>query len=829
MAELQNLFLHDTKSEDTYKAINIPVKHKYPVRENPIEHGKRLLLEYARAKKNSEREYTSEQVASIKAKEGYYYDISGLKGKELVIKSLENTSSDIRVCNVRAQQADGEEEIIATIYVPNEKEHIFLNKIKEYANGQTEGKNKPAHDNLVKSIESIDASVVRSLWTDEISLFPDETMKWCEIWLRLQKDDPDILKADFFRLCTCLNIQFKEEALTFPDRLVCLVFASEKELRELLLNCDYLAEFRRAVEPNRFFVNIAPQEQKEWSDELLSRLQIVPSNVSVCVFDTGVNNEHPLLKPFYDEESVHKAMDHMLSASDMHGHGTEMAGVAAYGDLQECLLSQDVVRVHHTLESVKLLGSKENDPDLYGDYSKRAVALAEYAHPERNRAVCLAVTAKSTAKEKDGRPSSWSAAIDAIAAGVDDGTKRLMLISAGNVEPSEINEDHLSYPEANKLHRVEDPAQAWNALTVGASTNLSSIEGGDLKGYQPVTPGGMVSPFSATSFLWSSKWPIKPDILCEGGNMAINEDGNVDSCDSLNVLTTFYRPTERLFTTTNATSAAVAKAAWMAGELMSMYPSCWPETIRALLVASAHWPDHMFEVFCSDRKKKGEVKKLLRICGYGIADLDRAMYCAENAVNMIIEDEIQPFEKRGDYIGFSKMHLHELPWPRDLLLSMGEETVAMKVVLSYFIEPNPGERGFNDRYRYASCGLRFDVNKTGESKEQFVHRVNQQMYDTQPDNDLDRATNDTDRWLIGVKGRTTGSLHCDIWQGTAAELSESNYVAVYPTAGWWKTMNSLKKYNSRVRYSLVVTLSTPNVESKLYTAITNVIGIPIGV
>lgn len=119
------------------------------------------------------------------------------------------------------------------------------------------------------------------------------------------------------------------------------------------------------------------------------------------------------------------------------------------------------------------------------------------------------------------------------------------------------------------------------------------------------------------------------------------------------------------------------------------------------------------------------------------------------------------------------------------------------------------------------------MNKTGKSKEQFVHRVNQQMYDTQPSNDLDRATNDTDRWLIGVKGRTTGSLHCDIWQGTAAELSESNYVAVYPTAGWWKTMNSLKKYNSRVRYSLVVTLSTPNVEAKLYTAITNVIGIPI--
>ena len=515
----------------------------------------------------------------------------------------------------------------------------------------------------------------------------------------------------------------------------------------------------------------------------------------------------------------------MLSPADMNGHGTQMAGIAGYGDLFNCLASKESISISHSLESVKLLGSRQNDPQLYGDYTKRSVALAEYSHPEKNRAVCLAITAESTAKKtEDGRPSSWSAAIDAMAAGVDDGTKRLILVSAGNVQLTEYNGN--TYPEANYIHRVEDPAQAWNALTVGASTSLTTIDSPYLDGYQPITSAGMLSPFSATSRIWDSKWPIKPEILCEGGNAAINAAGSVDTCDSLCVLTSFYRPTERLFTTTNATSAAVAKASWMAAEIMSMYPSCWPETVRALMIASARWSDHMFESFCRDVTKKGEVQKLLRTCGYGIADLDRARYCAENAVNMIIEEEIQPFEKRTGYCGFAKMHLHELPWPRDLLLSMGAEPVEMRVVLSYFVEPGPGEIGFNDRYRYPSCGLRFDVNQTGESREQFAHRVNQQMNTDQP---LDVGTNDTDRWLIGVKGRTTGSLHCDIWQGTAAELSDSNYVAVYPTSGWWKTRRNLNRQDSKVRYSLVVTLSTPSIEAKLYTEISNAISIRIGV
>ena len=38
----------------------------------------------------------------------------------------------------------------------------------------------------------------------------------------------------------------------------------------------------------------------------------------------------------------------------------------------------------------------------------------------------------------------------------------------------------------------------------------------------------------------------------------------------------------------------------------------------------------------------------------------------------------------------------------------------MRVTLSYFIEPNPSQRG-NSRYRYQSHGLRFDVKRPTET------------------------------------------------------------------------------------------------------------------
>ncbi len=72
----------------------------------------------------------------------------------------------------------------------------------------------------------------------------------------------------------------------------------------------------------------------------------------------------------------------------------------------------------------------------------------------------------------DGAPTSWSSEIDQLAAGVsgEKSAPRLVVISAGNT-------DHQTYGQGHYLDRcdhddneIESPAQAWNAICVGAFT-----------------------------------------------------------------------------------------------------------------------------------------------------------------------------------------------------------------------------------------------------------------------------------------------------------------------------------------------------------------------
>ena len=68
-----------------------------------------------------------------------------------------------------------------------------------------------------------------------------------------------------------------------------------------------------------------------------------------------------------------------------------------------------------------------------------------------------------------GTPSSWSAEIDALAAGENDRPKRLFLLSAGNqYDPAAWR----AYPASNRTNQVHNPGQAWNALTVGKKIKL---------------------------------------------------------------------------------------------------------------------------------------------------------------------------------------------------------------------------------------------------------------------------------------------------------------------------------------------------------------------
>ncbi|WP_161533408.1 hypothetical protein [Bradyrhizobium sp. LCT2] len=82
--------------------------------------------------------------------------------------------------------------------------------------------------------------------------------------------------------------------------------------------------------------------------------------------------------------------------------------------------------------------------------------------------------------------------------------------------------------------------------------------------------------------------------------------------------------------------------------------------------------------------------------------------------------------------------------------------IEMRVTLSYFAEPSPGERGWDRKYGYPSHGLRFKVIRPTETLEQFKLRIN--TYDREEDNDEGHA-GETGYWELGTGKPTNGSIH----------------------------------------------------------------------
>ena len=72
---------------------------------------------------------------------------------------------------------------------------------------------------------------------------------------------------------------------------------------------------------------------------------------------------------------------------------------------------------------------------------------------------------------------------------------------------------------------------------------------------------------------------------------------------------------------------------------------------------------------------------------------------------------------------------------------------------------------------------------------------------------------------MGDRQRHRGSLHKDIWRGTAAELASRGFIAVYPAKGWWRTRPAQVRHDLPARYSLIVSIRTPDTDVDLYTPI----------
>lgn len=375
---------------------------------------------------------------------------------------------------------------------------------------------------------------------------------------------------------------------------------------------------------------------------------------AICVVDSGILEGHPLLEP-----AIVGAMSRSFPPTlgspvpsppvTAAGHGTQVAGVALYGDVAGC--------AHAKAFSPKLriINARMLDDDnaLHPDRMPFLRDVVEHVKDE-----CRVLNLSFGLDPHGGFMSVHAAELDALAREFSV----LFVVSSGNV-PATLVGKAVTKPYPNFMLEAQwnvlSPAEALNVLTVGGITPDSDPHP-EKKSRSPVAPKRAPSPFSCAGGL---KGVLKPELVEVAGNMAFDEDLKrlIDNDPGLRVVTTSPQfSSGNLVGFVHGTSFAAPKVAHMAATLLARYPDAGANLVRALLVQSAERPEG---------SETWDKPMAMRLCGFGVPKLDRAMYCRPQRVTLYYEGEIVPDEVK----------IFDVPVPQEFSKTKGRKAITVTV------------------------------------------------------------------------------------------------------------------------------------------------------
>ena len=678
-------------------------------------------------------------------------------------------------------------------------------KAVAYANEETQNGN-PRYRDPVARIEEIAIATIADLSLGEIAVdIADQVRLWVEIWTRRGAESTPAQRqavrkaiADFAALTD--DSRGAIPVFSGPERDVHLVLASGSSLKALPVLLPDAAEVHLA--PTVFPIVLA--EAQDTAGELAAVEQPPRDGVVVAVHDSGVDASHPYISPILlGAESV---VPGALGTADLDGHGTQIAGVAAYSALEDGIAG-GLLRADAWLVAMRLLESKGiagGDPErgvLWAERTTESVMVAESLAEDRLVIHNLSIGADNPRTSKGGR-TAWSVSADVLA--WNGGRGRILVVAGGNADTIT---DPADYPFVNLgPPHLQQPGQAWNVLTVGGYTALGVLTSEDSSmGYPPpLAAPGQLSPHSRSAVVANS--PVKPDIVMEAGNTAPGGGLENPEAQGLSILTlrSTTSGSASLVRRTYKTSPAAAAASNALAQIADSHPNFKPATWRALFVHTARWPAEALAQF-TDRRD------LMRSFGYGVPRPELAMASASNRPIMVYEGSLRPSRHAGakpdreaDFI--------EIPFPEDELYAIGQSDVELTVTLSYFAEPTDNLT----RRAYAGGRLRWDLQGPTETVDGFRARINRVVHEQGVTPGAGSYP-----WEIPSDDRSRGTLQHDYTTVRAADLAGPRLLAVYPVLGWWE--DSRDGWEKDLPYSVVVSADLGEVDLDVHALISAVL------
>lgn len=585
----------------------------------------------------------------------------------------------------------------------------------------------------------------------------------------------------------------------FPDCFVMRASLPFQGLRDIVFNHPHLFE---VTEPD----DIVRLESEEDALDVATYPALEPpvdSAPVIGIVDSGIQEAHPLLAAAVDGTLSISFVPGDNGIADLvhpNGHGTRVAGAALYrggilpGNFQ----------LPFWVANIRVLDNAGNLSELLvpQDYVGKTVA-----HSANSRKSVKVFNHSISSKSGFSKThmSAWATSIDQVSYDYDV----LFVQASGNLflnEPSQntrsVNHylaDGFGYPDylLEDGCRIANPAQSFQALTVGAISPLSWVDGARRSMGGDHHPSGFTSTGPG---IWGS---IKPDVVEIGGCLSLDTGtpptAAFHKLSSLDIVrATVTSPGKLKSQDARGTSIAAPRVSGLLAEIQRLLPDEPALLYRALVANAARWPEWAEE--------SGNPENVIRFLGYGVPIEELALQNNDFRVTLITAGLTE--------IGGSEAHIYRIPIPPQLRQPSEDSLIRLDVTLSYAARPRRSRR--NPR-GYLSTWLDWKSCCKSESFDSFAARIVQEL-DGQTESNaggqIDWMLREQAGWgRIPEAKRSVGTLQKDWAVIHAHELPEDLCIAVKGHKGWDKNSED------KAKYAMAVTIESVGDSISLYSAI----------
>lgn len=724
------------------------------------------------------------------AKERAATDVGGFDERRLIRFSVEKgfNPEDLRRISPEIEFVSQEADEVVVAFVSEAAMESFEARLSTLVRGE-----KVPYKQVLFALKGFDgwSAEDRTGWALQRDGFPetDRFMLDVELWpIEDHRDERD-------RLCQAFETWLRENRIEPLDKvlqpgLLLYRLHCDRERANLLL---HHRDVRTVDLPPRFgldsqLLSIDIQE--------IPPPQEPPENApGIVILDSGLTTGHPLLaSAIGDSQSFLPGHD----ASDEYGHGTHVAGLALYGNVDKAADLRRFIPELRLFSGRILDAQNENPTGLVENQIDEAV---RYFHDEYGCRI-FNLSFGNRNKPYDGRH------LKGLAFTLDRLSRELgvlFVVSAGNVPANQLDGPtwRQNYPDylTSEDWKIIDPATALNVLTVGS---LARYDQSFPSQRYPTDPSELPIARSEQPSPFTRHGPtvggaIKPELIDFGGNWALNTRAGADYIvqRGLGELSTSSQfASGALLGEQAGTSFAAPHVTHLAGRLLAEFSNATVNLLRALLVAHGSVP----KACDSASLVLGDSR--LNVCGYGRVDSTALRRSLENAVTLLTEARIE--NKRH--------HFDEIPIPPDFI-SSGRRLRDVTIALAFTLPVR------STRIDYKACRVDFKLVSAGDLDhvvQMFNKATNRADYENI--SELNGAS-------IGARLRGRGTVQAATWEfrqiNSRSKLSNQKLFVVVTRNdfGWGEPITATEE-----DYALAVCLrDLQNAEARLYTQIQNLL------